>query len=211
MQQAFSKEDFAKMTYKVYGNKKSFKDFPDFMVWQSEFAKDDMGGLDPDFVFRFLCFMYDPQSPFSVYPDMNKRRSLVMREIEIEPPYAPDIDAMLRFENKGVNHRTILFLMIIGGEKYALWQHLLEKQIKVMETEVNLEDKDAITAEKTKIEILKTINKEITEAKKDFLMGEKSRELEKELTHFTLQETLGLRPEEYVRNYASSGDPFPKS
>lgn len=210
MNEGFSKESFAKMTYKVYGNKKSFKDFPDFAVWANEFGKDNMGGLDPDFVFRFLCFMYDPNSPFSVYTDMNKRRALVMKEIGIEPPYAPDIDAMLRFENKAVNQRIVLFLMVVGGEKYALWQHLLEKQVKVMATEINLDDKDAITAEKTKIEILKTINKEITDAKKDFMAGEKSRELERELTHFTLRETLGIRPEEYVRNYKATGDPFPE-
>jgi sulfur carrier protein ThiS len=50
---------------------------------------------------------------------------------------------------------------------------------------------------------------QIASSKKDFLQGEKSKELEEELTEFTLLDSLGIRPEEYIREFEQKGDVFP--
>jgi hypothetical protein len=208
----FDKLDFDKMTYKIYGNKKTVKDFADFAPYVGEFLRDDLPhGLDADMVFRYLCYMYDPNSPgINQYPDLKRRKAWAMQMFNIEPPYNETIDAMLRWSLKPVNKRAVLFMLVVGGEKYAMWQHLLEKQQQLMEAEINFDDKDAVMAENTKIEIIKKVNKELIEAKTAFLNGEKSMELEKELMNFTLKDSLGLRPEEYIRNFEREGHPFPE-
>jgi hypothetical protein len=68
--------------------------------------------------------------------------------------------------------------------------------------------KKAAETEKLYGVIMKETLDSLERAKNDFLEGEKSKELEDELTAFTLSDTLGLRPEEYVRDFEQEGDVF---
>lgn len=206
----FDKIDFDRMTFKVFGNKKKIADFEEIKQFRSVFEADDTKGLDNEMIFRYLCYMYDPNSPLIMnIPDVKRRKPQALQLVNIEPPYSDQIDTMLRWGNKGVNDRAVMFLYIVGGEKYATWQYLLEKQQSVMTAEIDMTDKDAVTTEKTKMDILKAITKEIDIAKQAFLNGEKSMELEKNLISFTLADSLGIRPEEYVRVFERDGTIFP--
>ena len=87
--------------------------------------------------------------------------------------------------------------------------------MRYTELEIKLEAEDEVAqakivqAEKTRREIINMTMSQIASAKTDFLQGEKSKELEEELTEFTLLDSLGIRPEEYIREFEQNGDVFP--
>jgi hypothetical protein len=160
--------------------------------------------------------MFDPLSPSQNIPDPKKRKVWAMQMIQQEPPYEQIWDSAIRWQIRAVNTRAIVFLMVAGSEKYAMWQYNLGKLLEIMSAEIKLEGEDekatqaAMSAEKTKNDILKSLTSQISESKKEFLQGETSKELEQEALRFTLSDTLGIRPEEYIQAYEMMGTPFPK-
>jgi hypothetical protein len=207
----FEDNEFNSMVYNVHvlANKKDillkFRDLAPF--YDVFYAKDLPEELDPDDVFRYICYMYDMGSPAQTIQELKKRKSWAMSMLNNEPPYSKAVDDMLRWKNKAVNRRVITFLMVAYGEDYSMWKYNLEKMHQAMEVEINFEgtdeksSKDAVQAEKTKTDILSTVKKEAMQSKEAFLQGEKSRELEQDLVAFTLLDSLGIRMEEAVMKY----------
>jgi hypothetical protein len=105
--------------------------------------------------------------------------------------------------------------MLMGGEQYMVWKSAEEALLRYTELEIKLEAEDEVAqakivqAEKTRREIINMTMSQIASSKTDFLQGEKSKELEDELTEFTLLDSLGIRPEEYIREFEQNGDVFP--
>ena len=204
------KIEFDRMTYRIYGNKKTVKDFPDMNAYKDVWYAKDIEDLDPDMVFRYICYAFDPNSPSKNFPDVKRRRTWALQMVNIEPPYSDVIDQMLRWKIKGVNRRAILFMGLIAGERYARWQYYVAKQNEIMEMELDLSSKDAVDIETKKDTILKNCAIELEKAKEAFLQGEKSAELEQSLMVFTIEDTLGLRMEEVIRKKEMGEDVFPE-
>ncbi len=215
----FEQSEYEKMTYKVHSIPKGEKvvmAFTDMAMFKEIFYAQDLPTeIDPDDLFRYIAYMYDMFSPMQGIQDLKKRKAQAMSLLNIEPPYTATIDAMLRWKLKPVNRRVITFLMVAYGEDYAIWKYNLEKMGQAMEVEINFEGGDekatqaAISAEKTKTEILVKVRDEASTAKTRFLQGEKSRELEQDLVTFTLQDSLGIRMEEVVMKVEMGEELFP--
>jgi hypothetical protein len=214
----FDESEFKKMRYnirKIAGDEEVIYKFPDLMTYKSVFLANDMGQLDPDFVLRYLIYMYDLGSPARNIVDLKKRKAYVMQLLDVNLETCDkNVVEMLRWKNKGVNRRAVFFLLLIGGPKYMVWQRELEKLVQVATLNIGLDEeslddkKKAAETEKLYGVIMKETLDSLERAKNDFLEGEKSKELEDELTAFTLSDTLGLRPEEYVRDFEQEGDVF---
>jgi hypothetical protein len=215
----FEQSEFSKLKYPIHKIPLGtpvlfeFKDLENFSV---VFAANDLPKrLDPDIVLRYLIYMYDLGSPGQGIPDLKRRKTWALQCLNIEPPYDQYIVDMLSWKIKGVNRRAIYFLLLMGGEQYMVWKSAEEALLRYTELEIKLEAEDEaaqakiIQAEKTRREIINMTMSQIAASKNDFLQGEKSKDLEDELTEFTLLDSLGIRPEEYIREFEQNGDVFP--
>lgn len=216
----FDNKEFDKLKYPIHKIPMDqpvlfeFSDLSKFSVIFS--ARDLPHGLDPDIVLRYLIYMYDLGSPGQGIPDLKRRKTWAMQCLNIEPPYPKYITDMLSWKIKGVNRRAIYFLLLMGGEQYMVWKSAEEALLRYTEMEIKLEAEDEaaqakiVQAEKTRREIINMTMSQIASSKNDFLQGEKSKDLEDELTEFTLMDSLGIRPEEYIREFEDKGDVFPE-
>jgi hypothetical protein len=215
----FEQSEFGKLKYPIHKIPLGtpvlfeFKDLENFSV---VFAANDLPKkLDPDIVLRYLIYMYDLGSPGQGIPDLKRRKTWALQCLNIEPPYEQYIVDMLSWKIKGVNRRAIYFLLLMGGEQYMVWKSAEEALLRYTELEIKLDAEDEaaqakiIQAEKTRREIINMTMSQIAASKNDFLQGEKSKDLEDELTEFTLLDSLGIRPEEYIREFEQNGDVFP--
>lgn len=216
----FEHNEFNKLKYPIHkiplGTPVLFE-FSDLSKFSIIFAANDLPKkLDPDIVMRYLIYMYDLGSPGQGIPDLKRRKVWALQCLNLEPPYDDVIKDMLNWKIKGVNRRAIYFLMLMGGEQYMVWKSAEEALLRYTELEIKLEAEDEVAqakivqAEKTRREIINMTMSQITASKTQFLQGEKSKELEEELTEFTLLDSLGIRPEEYVREFEQTGDVFPE-
>jgi len=167
--------------------------------------------LTADLVLKYIILMYDPGSPGQSYPDLKRRRVYAMQVLNHEPPYEDTIDNMLRWKIPMVNKMATMFLFIVGGEKYALWKQAEVEMLEIIESKVEYSGDDLDEA-KTYAEIqrikrqnLSLAAETLEKARSEFLQGEKSLELDRELTTFTLLDTLGLEPELWVERYVKLG------
>lgn len=191
----------------------SFSEFYSSRVfWRN---KDGLGSLDPEFVLKYLIYMYDPFSPGQTIPDLRKRKAWCMQVLNVEQPYTDDINDMLRWKNKAVNKRAVVFMLIVGGEKYLMWKQALEEMMIIAELPIRYDGGD-VDEEKTNAEVqrirranLSSAAKQAEEAKGVFLNMERSRDLEHELEEFTVVDSLGIMPEEYIRIFDKHKDVFP--
>lgn len=191
--------------------------FSELMVYKNVFLANDLDGLDPDFVLRYLIYMYDLGSPARATNDLRKRKAWAMSQLGVMPEqYTAKHMDMLLWRNKGVNRRFVVFCLIVGGENYVIWRRAEENLMRIAEQVIEFdnpafsidEKKKAADTQKLYEQILKDVKNTLHEARNEFLQGEQARELEEELTQFTLRDTLGIRPEEYVRDYEVDGDVF---
>lgn len=214
----FDESEFKKMRYnirKIADDEEVLFKFPDLMTYKSVFLANDLGMLSPDLVLRYLIYMYDLGSPARNIVDLRKRKAYVMQLLGVDLDNCDkNVTEMLRWRNKGVNRRAVYFLLLVGGSKYLVWQRELEKLAQLAILKIGLDEEDldskkkAAETEKLYGAIMKETMASLESAKDDFLEGEKSKELEDELITFTLSDTLGLRPEEYVRDFEQDGDVF---
>jgi hypothetical protein len=215
----FDESEFKKMRYNI---RKYAEDdevlwkFPDLLAYQSVFLANDLGNdLDPDFVLRYLIYLFDLGSPAQSIPDLKRRKAYVMSVLgkDLENLTKAEQD-MMRWKNKGVNKRAIIFLLLVGGEHYFIWKREEEKLMQIGEKTIELdgsdinEKKKAAETEKIYSDLIKLSIAQMTEARDKFLQGEKEKELQEELTSFTLSDSLGIRPEEYIRKREQDGDVF---
>jgi hypothetical protein len=190
--------------------------FPELLVYKDVFLANDLSGLDPDFVLRYLIYMYDLGSPARVY-DLKKRKAWAMNELGRKVENYTDAETdMLLWKNRGVNRRMVYFCLLIGGENYLVWKREEEKLMRLSEQVIEFdnpefsidEKKKAADTEKLYGQILNEVMGNVKKYREAFLQGETSRELEDELTEFTMRDTLGIRPEEYIRDMEQNGDIF---
>lgn len=215
----FDSTEFEKLKYPIHKipmDQPVLFEFSDLSKFSIVFSANDLPKqLDPDLVLRYLIFMYDLGSPGQGIPDLKRRKTWVMQCLNIEPPYPKHITDMLSWKIKGVNRRAIYFLLLMGGEQYMVWKSAEEALLRYTELEIKLEAEDEVAqakivqAEKTRREIINMTMSQITASKNQFLQGEKSKDLDDELTEFTLLDSLGIRPEEYIREFQDKGDVFP--
>jgi len=170
--------------------------------------------ITADLALKYVILMYDPGSPGQSIPDLKRRRVWAMQTLNFEPPYDEAIDDMLRWKIVPVNKMATVFLYIIGGEKYAVWKQAEVEMLEIIESKIEYNGDDIAEVEKyTKIQQLRRTNltlaaETLEKARHEFLQGEKSLELDRELTTFTLMDTLGLEPEIWVERYVKFGQTF---
>jgi hypothetical protein len=215
----FDSKEFDKLKYPIHKiplGQPVLYEFSDLSQFTAIFSAPDLPhDLDPDIVLRYLIYMYDLGSPGQGIPDLKRRKVWALQCLNIEPKYGTSITNMISWKIKGVNRRAVHFLVLMGGEQYMVWKSAEEALLRYTEMELKLEAEDEVAqakivqAEKTRREIINMTMSQIALAKNDFLQGEKSKDLEDELTEFTLLDTLGIRPEEYIREFEQKGDIFP--
>jgi hypothetical protein len=212
----FDLTEYAKMRYKVKGEDLGgiIHRFSDMAVFKEVFYATNLPeAIDPDELFAYFCYMYDTGSPLRNILDLNKRKAQALLELNIAAPYPEAWMKALRWGLPAVNRRATMFLLVVGGTTYAMWQSTLEELNRLMETTVELDadsekgKQDAINAVKTKYATMDVMREQIEKYKNDFLQGEASRELDSELMNFSLRSSLGIRPEEWIKNY-EDGQPL---
>jgi hypothetical protein len=189
--------------------------FPDLLQYKNVFLANDLSGLDADFVLRYLIYLFDVGSPAKNIPDLKRRKAFVMTLLGRNIEQLTDAEQnMMRWKNTGVNKRAVLFLLITGGEQYLVWKREEEKLMQLSEKPINLDFEDlndkkkAAETEKIYAELIKTCLATMQTARDNFLRGEAEKMLTEELTSFTISDSLGLRPEEYIRVFEEKGDVF---
>lgn len=210
--------DFSSLKYRIDlipEDEKCITRFPELMELAHVF--DNSSDLPPDVtadkVLRYLVYMYDPKTPLSIQiPDLKKRKSMALKLINIDTNDAGEVSqgynelcclnatwAIQRFVHFCMLHDT--GNLLIAQTNFEVMHQLTEKLL--------------LDVKQQKATDLKILRNEIDEARQAFeqaldrMLVNETNMKNIDYVKFTIrQNTLGIRPEEYIREYANRGDVF---
>lgn len=213
--------DFSSLKYRIDlipEEEKCITHFPELMELAHVF--DNSSDLPPDVtadkVLRYLIYMYDPKTPLSIQiPDLKKRKSMALKLINIDTNDAGEV-------SQGYNELCCL------NATWAIQRFvhfcMLHDTGNLLSAHTNFEVMHQLT-EKLLLDVkqgrptdLKILRNEIDEARIAFeqaldrMLVNETNMKNIDYVKFTIrQNTLGIRPEEYIREYANRGDVFSSS
>ncbi len=209
--------EYEKMQYyieDVPDNENVIEKFPDLVskaetfMMESDLPKD----VSADKVMRYLIYMYDPNTPLrNEIPDIKKRKQFALTKLNIVK--AGDVEVpegyseMCGMNKEWIVTRFIAFTkffksmayekLLVAEERYAQMNNLILTSVIDKATD----DKNLQTGRKAWYE-------DIKEALQEIMDGETSKRLEENIVFTVKMESIGLRPEEYSREYREKGELF---
>lgn len=188
--------------------------FPDLLAQAHVFMNESdlPSDVSADKVMRYLIYMYDPNTPLRrEIPDIKKRKQFALTKLNIVK--AGDIEVPEGYsEMCGMNKdwivtRFIAFTkffksmayekLLVAEERYAQMNNLILTSVIDKATD----DKNLQTGRKAWYD-------DIKEALQEIMDGETSKRLEESIVFTVKMESMGLRPEEYSREYRETGNLF---
>jgi len=175
--------------------------------------KDLPEGVSADKVLRYLIYMYDPNTPLRTeIPDIKKRKQFVLKKLNLltegDTEVPEGYSQMCMMNQEWIVKRFVAFTkffksiayekLLVAEERYAQMNHLILTSVIDKATD----DKNLQTGRKAWYEDMK-------EALAEIMHGETSKKLEEEIVFTVKIANLGLRPEEYTREYKETKTVFP--
>jgi len=207
--------DFSKMKYRVDmipKNKSVFEAYPELKKYDILTTNLELDGLDNDFVLRYLILLFGVGSPFvEEYPELTQRKAAILRYLGVEPnerrELPKNIENMATYTNPVVLMKAVMVLRLSKSSDWQIARACEEKmsqlnqKMLIEQVDVNAEKNLQQTIELNRVQLEKTL---------DRLTGqENSRLLQEGIMSFLADESLGIRPEEYMDYYAQHGTVFP--
>lgn len=208
--------DYSRMSYPIEGmpdTERIVERFPDLTALSHVFDNDDVpDGVDNDKVLRYLIYMFAPGTPLRTeIPDFKMRKQFVLRKINIEAnedgQVADGYGEMCLMRQDWIIDRFIAFtrlFRITAYEKLAFAEVRNSQLAKaILKSEI-----DKATDDKNFQAGRAGWYKDIDDALKEIMDGETSRRAEEKITYRVKMDNLGLRPEEFTREYKDTGTVF---
>lgn len=159
----------------------------------------DLGGLDNNFVMRYIILMYSPNSPaIEKYPQIGKRKAWVMSELGVELNDKGSYDEvymdLLLNMNRLITRKISVFLTI---QQPADWAILLKSQEDLQEILSSPLPEDP-TKQVQRVKAVELLRQAIHDSRSRLMDLESSKRIEEEIDEFVSHSTLNIRPEEFV-------------
>jgi hypothetical protein len=193
-------------------NKSVFEAYPELKKYDILTTNLELDGLDNDFVLRYLILLFGVGSPFvEEYPELTQRKAAILRYLGVEPnerrELPKNIENMATYTNPVVLMKAVMVLRLSKSSDWQIARACEEKmsqlnqKMLIEQVDVNAEKNLQQTIELNRVQLEKTL---------DRLTGqENSRLLQEGIMSFLADESLGIRPEEYMDYYAQHGTVFP--
>lgn len=209
--------EYEKMQYfieNIPDNENVIEKFPDLLAQAHVFMGDSdlPQGVSADKVMRYLIYMYDPNTPLRrEIPDIKKRKQFALTKLNIVK--AGDVEVpdgyseMCGMNKDWIVTRFIAFTkffksmayekLLVAEERYAQMNNLILTSV----IDKSSDDKNLQAGRKAWYD-------DIKEALTEIMDGEVSKRLEESIVFTVKMESMGLRPEEYSREYRETGNLF---
>lgn len=210
--------DFSTLKYRIDNipeGEKCIKHFPELMELAHIFdnSSDLPDDVTPDKVLRYLIYMYDPKTPLRTHiPDLKKRKTTALQLINVEADENGEIsdgfNELCSLNRSWSIQRFVHFCMLHDTGNMLIAETNNEVMAKMSE-------KLLLDVAGGRANDLKIMRNEIDEARIAFEQA-LDRMLQNEVNMKTIeyvkftirQNTLGIRPEQYIREYAARGNVF---
>lgn len=206
----FANNEFDKMMFNVYRvphNRSVLKSFATLSKLP-ELRRRIYTGLDKNKVLRYICFMYDKNSPLRKrFPNIMKRKIESARlagfNLEEGGIFAENIEDMLSGKNNSVNNMIVSIVRAHRNVKYSYLVSIEESFYFMME--------EVVGGEMKNMGRLKDVQNEIEETVLEMMNEDDNPLIKEELFKYMEEERLNLRPEDIARqnrkrNEESEGD-----
>lgn len=172
-----------------------------------------LNGLDGELVTRYLLCLFSKGSPFvEEYPDLLKRKGAILRFLNIVPDeknqLPKEIVDMTSYNNPAVLLRAVILLRITKSHDWAIARACEEKQAQLLEK--MLEPSDDVNAEYKVQQTLELNKRQLEDSLSKILAQENAAKLQEGIMQFMADESLGIKPEEYMDYFANHGTVFPE-
>ncbi len=194
----FADNEFDKMMFNVYRvphNRSVLKAFATLSKLP-ELKKRLSGGLDKNKVLRYICFMYDKNSPLRKrFPNIMKRKIESARlagfKLDEEGIFTENVEDMLSGKNRSVNKMIIAVVRSHRNVKYSYLVSIEESFYFMME--------EVVGGEMKNMGRLKEVQNEIEETVLEMMNEDDNPLIKEELFKYMEEERLNLRPEDIAR------------
>ena len=161
-----------------------------------EFKRGVTGGIDKNKAIRYVCLMYDKNTPFRTrYPDIMKRKIEVAMhagfKLEDGGIFPEKVEDMLSGKNASVNRLLVAFVRLHRNVKYSYLVSIEESFYFLME--------EVTKGEMKNLKQLKEIQDEIEETVMEMLNDDDNKLIKDDLFKYIEDERLKLRPEDIAR------------
>lgn len=156
-----------------------------------------LGGLENEFVMRYIILMYAKGSSFiERYPHVGKRKTHVMTELGVTPTkegiYPKEYQALLNNKNKLILRKIAAFLTLQYPQDWAIMRRGQDDLQTLLSTALP----DDPQKQLQKLNAIDKVREQIDGCQKRMLENDNSRIVEDEIHEFRAYATLGIRPEE---------------
>lgn len=203
-----NKELYKKIKYPIHKLKKgeSALDLLDLATVKEHFAqteREQIEGLDPEFVIRYIILMNSPGSPAFMHDHIGKRKTWVLKELGIEPDangrYEDGVNNMVLKKIPEINRKIVVFNTLQRPADWSILMHSQETLFELLNPE-DKEDGQGYSAEETKkrFEVIETVRKAYNSALER--LNEHNADLiqQNSIELFAAQSFLGIRHEEVL-------------
>lgn len=207
--------DFSKMKYRVDAIPMEIpiaSVYPDLKRHPILSSELELNGLDNELVVRYLLCLFTKDSPFvEEYPDLLKRKGAILRFLNVVPDaqnkLPQEIVDMTAYKISGVLMRAILILRISKSVDWSIARAAEEKQAQLLER--MLVPTDDVNAEYKLQQTVELNRRQLEESISRILSQENSVRLQEGVMQFMADESLGIKPEEYMDYFANNNTVFP--
>lgn len=199
----FTPDDYKRMMFNVSAipdDSDILDAFPEMKLYQ-EFSKRIPDGISKNKIIRYICLVYDKNSPFKMkYKDLTQRKVRVIMDVGFEmvdKKFPEEIEDVIKGKTPVVNDMAIAFIKMHNDISYS---HLV-----MMETLYYQKMKDVFYGSADKITEIQKIKESFEAAQKDVFMGDQDKSLLESLYKSINQDKIRLAPEDIAQSIIDKG------
>jgi len=160
----FSDSDFASLTFPIHNVDKNVLSIVPRLELITTFK--EYKGQNKDKVIKYICYLYDPNSPLKeFFPDMSRRKeqAAILSGFDLEDNAIKDIvGEMMSLKNKGVVAMIDEFLRFVNSRTWSMIvsneETFYEYQSKLLRSVTAERDKDLLQALQIKGKIMEDLD-----------------------------------------------------
>ncbi len=194
----FADVEFNQMMFnvnKVAYNRSIFKAFPPLNK-PLELRRPIGKGLEKNQVMRYICLMYDKNTPFRKrFPDISKRKIEAAKyagfKLQEGGIFSETVEDMLTGKNERANQMLVAYVRLHRNIKFSYLVSMEESFYHLME--------EVTGGEMKNLTQLKTIQVEIEETMTDILSEDNTHDIQDSVLKYIEDKRINLRPEDIAR------------
>jgi hypothetical protein len=199
----FSPDDFSRMMLPVHNadmSKSFISQFPELKLYE-EFGKNLITPLETNRIIKYICFVYDKNSPYRIkFKDITQRKVNAILDCGYElegERFHRDVEDVLQGKNPKVTDMIVAFVKLHYDIGYTHLVILEDMYYRVM--------KDVFQGISTKIGDLQNTKKAYEDAMGEILQNDQDKGVMKSLYKSMYNDRLKLRPEDIAESIKEKG------